>query len=107
MYTLQHYTFIIYRPCTSQTRSTRSLPQGPNPASQVLDSLGLTFDSWNMTVSLTPEKLTDVQDLVSTWSAKCLVTLPELRSLLGKLLYVAQVCHSAHLFLNRMLQTLR
>ena len=44
-----------------------------------------------MTVSLTPEKLTKVRDLVSTWSAKHSITLLDLRSLLGKLLYVAQV----------------
>ena len=62
-----------------------------NP-SQVLDWLGLRFDSWNMTVSLTPEKHTEVQDLVSTWSARCVATLLELRSLLGKLLDVAHVC---------------
>ena len=65
------------------------------------------FDSHAMTVSLTPKKLTEVRTLVIDWSAKQSATLHELWSLLGKLLYIAQVCALACLFLNRMLETLR
>ena len=60
-----------------------------------------------MTVPLNPEKLTKVQTLVATWSVKHSAILHDLLSLLGKLLYIAQVCEPAHLFLNGMLQTLR
>ena len=60
-----------------------------NPPSQVLDSLGLHFTSHDMTVSLTPKKLTEVRTLVVDWSAKRSATLHELQSLLGKLLYIA------------------
>ena len=36
-----------------------------------------------------------------------MASLRDLRTLLGKLLYIFQVCRPAHLFLNRMLDTLR
>ena len=68
---------------------------------------GLQFDTIAMTVSLPPDKLAEIQLLVRQWIGKAKTTLRELRTLLGKLLYVSQVCPPARLFLNRMLDTLR
>ena len=69
--------------------------------------LGLQFDTVAMTVSLPQDKLAEIQLLVHHWSRKPTATLRDLRTLLGKLLYVSQVCPQAHLFLSRMLDTLR
>ena len=53
------------------------------------------------------DKLAEIQLLVHHWSSKPMATLRDLRTLLGKLLYISQVCPPARLFLNRMLDTLR
>ena len=69
--------------------------------------LGFRFDTVVMTVTLPPENLTEVMDLMSSWIHKVTANIQNLRSLLGKLLYVAQCCPPALLFTNRMLQTIR
>ena len=69
--------------------------------------LGFRFDTVAMTVTLPPEKLTEIMNLVSSWLLKFTATLQDLRSLLGKLLYMAQCYPPAHLFTNRLLETLR
>ena len=69
--------------------------------------LGLQFDTIAMTVSLPQDKLAEIQLLVHHWASKPTATLRDLRTLLGKLLYISQVCPPARLFLNRMLDTLR
>ena len=60
-----------------------------------------------MTITLAPEKLAEIMDLVGSWLHKVTANIQELRSLLGKLLYMAQCCPRARLFTNRMLETLR
>ena len=54
-----------------------------------------------------PGQVAEIQLLVHHWYSKPTATLRDLRTLLGKLLYVSKVCPSARLFLNRMLDTLR
>ena len=78
-----------------------------SPPSQVMVWLDLQFDTDAKTVSLPQNKLAEIQLLVHHWSSKPTATLRDLRTLLGKLLYVSQVCPPARLFLNRMLDTLR
>ena len=68
--------------------------------------LGLQFDTVAMTVFLPQERLAENQLLVHHWDSKPAATLQDLRTLLGKLLYVSEVCPPARLFLNRMLDTL-
>jgi hypothetical protein len=69
--------------------------------------LGFLFKSEDMTVSLPKAKLEDTLRLVQNWLLKDRATLSQLRSLLGKLFHVAQVCKPARLFVGRMLATLR
>ena len=75
-----------------------------SPLSQVMVWLGFQFDTLSMTVTLPLKKL---MDLVGTWLHKTTANIHDLRALLGKLLFVAQCCPPAHLFTNRMLETLR
>ena len=75
--------------------------------SQVMVWLGLQFNTVAMTVSLPQDKLAEIQLLEHHWASKRIATLPDLRTFLGKLLYISQVFPSACLFLNRMLDTLR
>ena len=68
--------------------------------------LGFRFDTVAMTVTLLLEKLAEIIDLISSWLQKLTTTLKDLRSLLGKLVYVAQCCPLTCLFTSRMLETL-
>ena len=68
--------------------------------------LGFHFDTLAMTVTLPPDKLREIMDLVATWYNKPTANIHDLRSLLGKPLFVAQYCPPARLFTNRMLETL-
>ena len=77
-----------------------------SPPSQVMVWLGFKFDSTDMTVTLPSDKLAKILDLVQSWLNKVTAYIHDLRSLLGKLLYIAQCCPSARLFANRMLETL-
>ena len=74
--------------------------------SHVMVWLDLQFDSVTMMVTLPPDKHMEVTDLVNTWSLKMTTNLHYPHTLQGKLLYVAQVCSLACLFLNQMLDTL-
>jgi hypothetical protein len=77
------------------------------PPSTSLCFLGVQFDTIAMTMSIPPEKLQDITHLVDSWATRSSATIHELRSLLGKLLHIANCCEPARLFLNRMLATLR
>jgi hypothetical protein len=65
------------------------------------------FNSLDMSLSMPEEKIRDTLELVTQWHSKQRASLHELRTLLGKLLYVAHVSSPARTFLNRMLATLR
>ena len=60
-----------------------------------------------MTITLSLEKLAEIMALISSWLLNLTDTLHDLRSLLGKILYLAQWCPPPHPFTNRMLETLR
>ena len=56
---------------------------------------GLRFDTVNIPVTLSQEKLMEIMMLIGTWLHKEMATIQELHSLLGKLIYVAQCCPPA------------
>ena len=68
--------------------------------------LGFKFDTVQMTITLPPEKLIEIMELIHNWTHRVMATIQELWSLMGKLLHVAQCCPPVHLFTNRMLDTL-
>lgn len=53
--------------------------------------LRFLFDIVNMMVTLSADKLKNVLDLVTVWFHKHTANLHDLRVMLGKLVYVAQV----------------
>ena len=50
--------------------------------------LGFQFDTLAMTVTLPPDKLREIMDLVGMWLHKTTSNVQDLRSLFGKLLFV-------------------
>ena len=53
--------------------------------------LGLKFNSIHMTVTLQPDKLDEVMGLVHNWLHKEVPNIHDLRTIMGKVLYVANV----------------
>ena len=77
-----------------------------HPGTQAV-CLGVLVDTVTGTVSIPPEKLGQVKDMVSTWSTKKYCTKRQLQSLLGLLLYIHKCVKPARYFVNRMLEVLR
>ena len=76
------------------------------PSTSVI-CLGILIDSQHRTISIPPEKLTQIVNLCHLWAGKTYCSKRDLQSLLGHLLYIAKCVKPAQIFLNRMLQTLR
>ena len=76
------------------------------PSTQVV-CLGVLIDTEKGTVSIPPEKLRQINDMVKEWLTKETCTKRQLQSLLGLLLYVHKCVKPARAFLNHMLALLR
>ena len=69
--------------------------------------LGVQFDSIEMTMSVPPDKVTELKAEIGLWVRKTTITKRDLQSLLGKLFCVAKVIRHARPFLGRLLGQLR
>ena len=76
------------------------------PATKVT-CLGVDIDTVQFTVSITPEKITEILVECQSWAKKQVCTKRQLQSLLGKLLYITKCVHLSRPFLNRMLDVRR
>ena len=76
------------------------------PATSVV-CLGILIDSVNKTVSIPPDKLSQINATCRDWNDRTYCSKKDLQSLLGSLLYITKCVKSARYFLNRMLQLLR
>ena len=74
---------------------------------KTLTIVGIVIDVGKRTFSIPQERLHKNYNLCSLMLLKVQITKRDLQSLLGKLLYVARCIQGAHLFLKRMLQTMR
>ena len=77
------------------------------PPSTCITYLGVQFDSVNMTMSVPPDKITEIKAEIQLWKRKTTITKKELQSLLGKLFWVAKVVRYARPFMGRLLAQLR
>ena len=78
------------------------------PPSPQMICLGVLFDTVNLTMSVTPARLRELQDAVlPPWLVKKSATKTELQSLIGKLAFVCKCVRPGRLFLSRLLDTLR
>ncbi len=60
-----------------------------SPPSSKMEFLGVLFDAANMEMRVTPDRLTEIDQLLKSWSGKEIATRNELESLIGKLQFVA------------------
>ena len=69
--------------------------------------IGVLFDSETMTLLVTQERLEEIKLLVDSWLKREIATLKELRSLIGKLNFVAHCVKPTRIFISRLLNWLR
>ena len=77
------------------------------PTSTQVVCLGVLIDTEKGTVSIPPEKLHQINDMVKEWFTKKTCTKHQLQFLLGLLLFIYKCVKPARAFLNRMLALLR
>ena len=77
------------------------------PPAQVQVCLGIQFDTVNMNISITPDRLRDIRELLVQWLEKKAATKREVQSLLGKLVFVGKCVRQSRIFNNRILTVLR
>ena len=69
--------------------------------------IGVLFNSEDLTLSVTPERVQELLDLLQLWLQKQSATLKELQSLVGKLSFVASCVQASRVFIARILNCLR
>ena len=77
----------------------------PPATSQVV--LGVAFDTIAMTVSVTSDRLLEIESLVREWLTRKSASKSSLQSLIGKLVFVSKCVRQSRLFLNRLFTQLR
>ena len=77
------------------------------PPTTCITYLGVEFDSIEMTMSVPPDKITEIKAEIGMWVRKTTITKRDLQSLLGKLFWVAKVVRHARPFMGRLLAQLR
>ena len=77
------------------------------PPTKWITYLGVQFDSIQMTMSVPPDKITEIKAEINMWVRRTTITKKELQSLLGKLFWVAKVVKYARAFMGRLLIQLR
>ena len=69
--------------------------------------LGVVVNTVTMTISVTEERLSEINCLLDKWKNKNTCNKKELRSIVGKLAYVSKCVRQSRIFLNRLLEVLR
>ncbi|VDH99726.1 Hypothetical predicted protein [Mytilus galloprovincialis] len=75
--------------------------------STVMTFLGVKFDTSELTISVTTERVEEILLLVKTWLNLLVATVKQLQSLLGKLHFVSNCVRPGRLFVSRLLTWLR
>ena len=83
-----------------------NVPKSCEPATRQT-CLGVLYDTEKLTISVTPERLTDTRILLSAWTRKRKANRTELQQLIGKLIFISKCVRSSRVFVNRILRLLR
>lgn len=77
------------------------------PPSFIMPCLGVLFDTMSLTLTITPERLLEISQLLVSWENKVEANKHELQSLVGKLMFVASCVRPGRVFVARLLNFLR
>ena len=75
--------------------------------STVMTFLGMEFNTSDLILYVTPERVQEIEVLVQDWLLKSAATVRELQSLLGKLHFISGCVRPGRLFVSRLLTWLR
>ena len=78
-------------------------------ATQSMTFLGILFDSRELTMSVTPERMTEILEELKQWKAenRRYAMKKEIQSLVGKLQFIAKCCKPGRCFMSRILAALK
>ena len=76
------------------------------PSSSLMVMLGIMFNTVDMTISIVPEQVNEIQAELNTWCNRAKLSHKQLECLIGKLQFTSQVIRAGHLFLDRLLDEL-
>ena len=82
-------------------------PDKECPPSTNMVCLGVEVDSEHFTLSVTATRVQDLRTELAFWSSREFYTLKQLKSLLGKLSFVAACVRPGRIFVSRLLNNLR
>ena len=77
------------------------------PLSSLMVVQGIMFNTINMTISITPDRVTEIQQEIEAWHNKTTMSQKQLESLIGKLQFASLVIRAGWVFLARLLDELR
>ena len=100
-----HHAFQTLKSLLSELGLVDSPEEESLPATRMV-FLGLLYDTVKMTVHVPEDKLSEIVLLVELWLSMHAATIKDLRSLLGKLLYVCACIHPGHIFMQHLLSVL-
>ena len=69
--------------------------------------LGILFNANDMTISITPDRVLEIQQEIEAWCDKTSMSHKQLESLICKLQFASQVFRAGQVFLARLLDELR
>ena len=77
------------------------------PPAYIVVFLGILFNTVTMTLTITPDRLEELRQLLKEWSQKRSATLRELQSLLGTLNFAASTVRAGRVFVSRLINNLK
>lgn len=81
-------------------------PDKACPPSTEMEFLGVDYDSNEMTMSVTPERVNDTKEAAVKWDKKTVCSQLELQQLLGELQFVCRTVRQGRIFITRLLHLL-
>ena len=77
------------------------------PPSSLMVVLGIMFNMIDMTISIAPEWMDEIQAELEAWCNRVKMSCKQLKSLIGKLQFTSQIIKVGHVFLAHLLDELR
>ena len=77
------------------------------PPSSLMVVLDIMFNTTNMTKSISPEQVDEIQAELDSWYNRAKMSHKQLESLIGKLQFMSQVIRAGHIFLAHLLDEFR
>ena len=77
------------------------------PPSEIVTFLGILFNTITLTLTITPERLQEIKELLRKWESKTEATLNKIQSLLGKLAFACSTIRAGRIFVSRLINWMK